>query len=55
MYSAYKLKKGKWEPAKLRITSFAIEKIGAEGTAAFSEPLCNSSSADGAAGSSYMG
>ena len=55
MYSAYKLKKGKWEPAKLRITSFAIEKIGAEGTATIPESLCNSPSADYAAGSSYMG
>ena len=31
MYSAYKLKKGAWVPAKLRITSFAVEKVDSQG------------------------
>ncbi len=31
VYSAYKLKKGAWMPAKMRITSFAVEKIDSQG------------------------
>ena len=31
MYSAYKLKKGAWVAAKLRITSFAVEKVDSQG------------------------
>ena len=31
VYSAYKLKKGAWVPAKLRITSFAVEKVDSQG------------------------
>lgn len=31
MHSAYKLKKGKWVPAKLRITSFGVEKVDSQG------------------------
>ena len=31
VYSAYKLKKGTWVPAKLRVTSFAVEKIDSQG------------------------
>ena len=36
MYSAYKLKKGAWVPAKLRITSFAVEKVDSQGEQASS-------------------
>ena len=32
VYSAYKLKKGQWVPAKLRITSFAVETVDSQGT-----------------------
>ena len=31
VFVAYKLRKGEWVPTKLRVTSFAVERLDADG------------------------
>lgn len=31
VFVAYKLRKGEWVPTKLRVTSFALERLDADG------------------------